>query len=78
MTTSRQAMCHARGHAWMPWGLWRATLPPMPAAFTPLPQPVDLEITKIRYRQCERCGAEQSQDGGGAITALDAPEKDEQ
>lgn len=68
MTTSRQAYCQARGHAWLPWGLWYADPPQFePMIFASGTKPCLVEIGKHRQRQCERCGARQTEDGAGNI-----------
>lgn len=69
MTTNRQAYCHLRGHAWMPWGLWRVVMPDLESRFSIAAgnKPVEAMVTKHRNRQCERCGALQAQDGTGQI-----------
>ena len=63
MTTNREAMCHSRGHAWLPWGLWFAVMPKINYHAAPS-APVDTSFTvpKYRTRQCERCGAEETHD----------------
>ena len=70
MTMNRQAMCRQRGHAWMPWGLWEPLQPRTAPTFVAEAdaKPIASPIPKHRFRQCERCGAYQAENGAGEIS----------